>query len=125
MKKAIRNTTLGDRVLFLLLIIASVAGLVYTQKAFSLGSDVVVEVNGTPVYTLSLDAETEIIVDGSHGRSIVEIKHGKVRMKEAHCDNLICVKQGWISKGAIVCLPNNIVVIVGRGTKKDIDAITG
>jgi hypothetical protein len=125
MKKAIRNTTIADRILFLLLIIASVAGLVYTREAFSLGSDVVVEVNGKPVYTLSLDLNTEISIEGTQGRTVLEIKDSRVRMKEADCANQICVKQGWISRGTIVCLPNNIVVIVGSGTKKDIDAITG
>ena len=125
MKEAIRNTTTADRILFLLLIIASVAGLVYTREAFSLGSDVVVEVNGRPVYTLSLDTNREIVIDGSHGRTVLEIKNSKVRMKEADCNNQLCAKQGWISRGTIVCLPNRIVVIVGSGITKDIDAITG
>lgn len=125
MKKAIRNTTIADRILFLLLIIASFAGLVYTREAFSLGSDVLVEVNGKPAYTLSLDADTEISIEGTHGRTFLEIKDSKLRMKEADCANQICVKQGWMSKGTIVCLPNHIVVIVGSGTKKDLDAITG
>ena len=125
MKKAIRNTTIADRILFLLLIIASIAGLVYTREAFSLGSDVVVEVNGKPLYTLCLDADTEISIEGTHGRTVLEIKNGKVRMKEADCGNQTCIKQGWISKGTIVCLPNQIVIIVGSGIKKDLDAVTG
>jgi len=125
LKKAIRNTTIADRVLFLLLIIASVAGLLYTQEALSLGSDVVVEVNGKPVYTLSLDADTEISIEGTQGRTVLEIKDSKVRMKQAECANQICIKQGWMTKGTIVCLPNHIVVIVGSGTQKDLDAITG
>ncbi|MDP2157956.1 MAG: NusG domain II-containing protein [Nitrospirota bacterium] len=125
MKKALRNTTIADRTLFLLLIIASVAGFVYTREAFPLGSDVVVEVNGKPVYTLSLGVDTEIPIEGTHGLTVLEIKDGKVRMKEADCSNQICVNQGWMSKGTIVCLPNHIVVIVGSGTKKDLDAITG
>lgn len=125
MKKALRNTTIADRILFLLLIIASVAGLVYTREAFSLGSDVIVEVNGKPAYTLSVDADTEISIEGTHGRTVLEIKDRRVRMKEADCANQTCVKQGWMSKGTIVCLPNHIVIIVGSGTKKDLDAITG
>ncbi|MBI5631898.1 MAG: NusG domain II-containing protein [Nitrospirae bacterium] len=125
MKKAIRNTTIADRILFLLLIVTSIAGLVYTREAFSLGSDVLVEVNGKPVYTLALDVNTEISIEGTDGRTVLEIKNNKVRMREADCSNQTCVKQGWISKGTIVCLPNNIVVIVGSRSKKDIDAITG
>lgn len=111
--------------LFLLLIVSSVAGLVYTQEAFSLGSDVVVEINGRPVYTLSLAVDQVIAIEGISGRTILEIKNNRARIKEAPCDNKLCVNQGWIAKGAIVCLPNNIVVFVGSGTRKDIDAITG
>ncbi len=125
MKKAIRSTTIADRALFLLLIIASIAGLVYTREAFSLGSDVVVELNGKPVYTLPLDANTEIVIEGTQGRTVLEIRDNNVRMKDADCTNQTCIKQGWISKGTIVCLPNHIVVFVGSGTKKDIDGITG
>ncbi len=125
MKKAIRNTTIADRGLFLLLLIVSIAGLVYTREAFSLGSDVVVEVNGRPAYTLSLDTDAQISIEGAHGRAVLEIKDSKVRMKEADCANHICVQQGWISHGTIICLPNHIVVLVGSGTTKDIDAITG
>jgi hypothetical protein len=62
----------------------------------------------------------------------VEIKDRKVRIKEAHCPNKLCIMEGWISRGAIVCLPNKIVVkIVGVKDKKkhrntdSIDAITG
>ena len=125
LKRAIKNTTLADRILFLLLVFASVAGLVYTQEAFSLGSDVLVEVNGRPLYTFSLAVDREIAIDGRSGRTILEIKNSRVRMKEADCSNQTCVKQGWLSKGTIVCLPNSIVVVVGSGTKKDLDAITG
>jgi len=125
LKKAIRNTTIADRVLFLVLLIASVAGLVYTREAFSLGSDVVVEVNGKPAYTLSLDTDGQVLIEGAHGQAVLEIKNSKVRMKEADCANQICIQQGWITRGTIVCLPNHIVVLVGSRTKKDIDAITG
>ena len=125
MKKIIRNTTVADRILFLLLLIASIGGLIYTREAFSLGTDVLVEVNGKPAYTLSLDYDAEIPVAGAHGHAVLEIKNSKVRLKEADCANQICVKQGWISHGTIVCMPNHIVVTVGGAKKKDIDAITG
>lgn len=125
MKKAIRNTTIADRILFLLLLSASLAGLVYTREALSLGADVVVEVNGRPVYALSLAVDRELFIDGKAGRTVLEIKNGRARMKEAECSNQTCIKQGWLKKGTIICLPNNIVVIVGSGAKKEIDAITG
>jgi hypothetical protein len=125
LKRAIRNTTIADRALFLLLVISSVAGMFYTREALSQGAGVVIEVQGAPVYTVSLDTDREIAVEGTHGPAVVEIRDGKVRMKEARCDNHVCVKQGWIDRGTIICLPNSIVVIVGSGSKKEIDAITG
>jgi hypothetical protein len=88
-------------------------------------TDIVIEVGGKAVYTLTLDTDREITVQGTHGDAIVEIRNGKVRMKEARCENHTCMKQGWITRGTIVCLPNSIVVVVGTGLKKEIDAITG
>ena len=125
MKKALRNTTIADRVLFAILLIASFTGMISTREAVSQGSEVVIEVRGKAVYTLSLDVDREIKVEGAHGYAVVEVRDGKVRMKEAQCANHTCMKQGWITRGTIVCLPNSIVVIAGTGTKKDIDAITG
>lgn len=114
--------------LFILLIIISVAGIFITREAMSQGTDVFIEVNGKLEYSLPLDINRTISVDGLIGNTIIEISGKKVRIKEALCQNQICVDQGWVSKGAIVCLPNRIVVIVGGSAsrhKKGLDAITG
>lgn len=128
MKEAIKNTTLADRLLFLLLVSVSIAGIFISRDALSHGSDVLIELDGKPAYTLPLYANKLLSVDGPYGITLIEIQGGKVRVKEAHCRNQICVREGWISKGVIVCLPNKLVIIVG-GSKKDkqqgIDAITG
>ncbi len=128
MKKTINNTTLADRLLFILLISVSIAGIFFSRDALSQGSDVIIEVDGKPVYTLPLYSNRLLSIDGPYGPTLIEIERGKVRVKESHCRNQICVKEGWISRGAIVCLPNKLVIIVG-GSKKDkqqgIDAITG
>jgi hypothetical protein len=117
--------TIADRALFLALVIASFAGLFYTREAVSRDADVVIEVGGKAVYTLTLDTDREVTVAGTHGDAVVEVKDGKVRMKEAPCENHTCMRQGWIAQGTIVCLPNRIVVIVGTGMKKEMDAIAG
>lgn len=128
MKETIKNTTLADRLLFLLLISLSVAGIFISRDALSQGSEVVIEVDGKPAYTLPLYEDRLVSIGGSYGDTLIEIKEKKVRVREAHCPNQICVKEGWISKGVIVCLPNKLIIIVG-GSKKDeqlgIDAITG
>ena len=128
MKETIKNTTLADRLLFILLISVSIAGIFISRDALSQGSNVIIEIDGKPAYTLPLYANRLLSVGGPYGPTLIEIESGKVRVKETHCRNQICVKEGWISKGVIVCLPNKLVIIVG-GSKKDkqqgIDAITG
>jgi hypothetical protein len=128
LKEAIKNTTLADRLLFLLLISVSIAGIFISRDALSHGSDVLIELDGKPAYTLPLYENRLVPVGGPYGITLIEIQGGNVRVKQAHCRNQICVREGWISKGVIVCLPNKLVIIVG-GSKKDqqqgIDAITG
>jgi hypothetical protein len=128
LKETIKNTTLADRLLFFFLISLSIAGIFVSRNALSQGSDVIIERDGKPAYTLPLYVDRLFSLDGPYGNTLIEIRGGKVRVKEAHCRNQICVREGWVSKGVIVCLPNKLVIIVG-GDKKDrqhgIDAITG
>ena len=127
MKESLKNTTTADRLLFLFLIALAASGFFFSRDALSQGSDVIIEVDGKPVYTLPLYTDRLLSVEGPIGPTLIEIKGKKVRVKEALCRNQICVKEGWISKGVIVCVPNKLVIIVGG--KKDrhhgIDAITG
>ncbi len=127
MKKIIKSTTLADRLLFLFLTVVSISGIFYAREALPQGNDVIIEINGKPAYSLPLDINRSVSVNGPYGVTEIEILDRKVRIREAHCPNRICVKEGWVSRGIIVCLPNRIVVIVGGGNERhrDIDAITG
>lgn len=127
MKEVIKNTTLADRLLFLFLIAVSIAGIFIAKEALPQGSDVIIEISGEPTYTFPLDINRIIPLSSPYGNSVIEIRDKKVRIREADCPNQLCVKQGWISKGIIICLPNKILVIVGtrNNPEKDIDAITG
>ena len=128
MKETIKRTTIADRVLFLFLISLSIAGIFVSRDALSQGSEVIIEIDGKPAYTLPLYENRLLSVGGPYGTTLIEIQDKRVRVKEAHCRNQICVKEGWVSKGVIVCLPNKLVIIVG-GSKKDqqqgLDAVTG
>jgi len=128
LKTVIKNTTIADRLLFLFLITASVAGIFVSREAMPKGSDVIIEIAGKTAYTFALDTDRTFPVPGPLGVTVVEIKGRKVRVKEAHCPNRLCEKQGWVARGAIVCLPNRIVISVGGkadDTPKGVDAITG
>jgi hypothetical protein len=128
LKTVIKSTTFADKLLLLVLLTASVAGIFYSREAMSQGPDIVITVDGTPQYTLSRDKDRIVSIPGPFGVTVVEIKNGKVCVREAHCPNRLCEKQGWVSRGAIVCLPNHIVITVGGkadNLPKGIDAVTG
>ena len=128
MKETIKNTTLADRLLFLFLLLLSVASIFISRDALSQGSDVIIELDGKPAYTLPLYVDRLLSVEGPHGKTLIEIHEGKVRAKEASCRNQICAREGWVSKGVIVCLPNKLVIIVGgsrNNRQRGIDAVTG
>jgi hypothetical protein len=113
--------------LFLFLISVSVVGIFHSREAVTQSSHVVIEVNGKPEYTFPLQTDRMVSVGGPYGNTVIEIRDRKVRVKEAHCPNQLCVKEGWISKGVIVCLPNKIVIVVGGRDNggKDVDAVSG
>lgn len=51
----------------------------------------------------------------------VEIRDGRVRIKESDCLNQVCVKQGWTNNLPLICLPNKVAVIVkAQGNKKNL-----
>ncbi|MBA4371841.1 MAG: hypothetical protein C0402_03150 [Thermodesulfovibrio sp.] len=128
MRKSIRSTTIPDRLLLLFLVVASVAGIFLAREAMPESDEVVIEVDGHPAFTAALQEDRVIRLQSSSGPIEVEISSGRARIKEAHCPNQLCVKQGWVSRGVIVCLPGRVIVFVGgRDTqkKKDLDAVTG
>lgn len=127
-KKLIEGMTLADMLLLAALVIISVSGFIFIKEAFPQGTDVKIEVNGRLAYKLPLCSDAAIAVKGINGDTIVEIKNRKVRIKESPCPNKICVHQGWIDRGAIICLPNRVMVFIEGSEGKEnktIDAITG
>ena len=74
-------------------------------------------------YTVSLERDTILKVEGRIGVSEVEIKKGKVRMRDSPCHRKYCMKMGWIKNEGedIICVPNGIIIKV-EGEK--IDGIT-
>jgi len=118
--------TAADKVLLSLCIILSFYSFFYVKEVMPKGSEVRIEVDGKLKYTLPLDTDKTTEFSGVIGKTTVEIKGGKVRIKEAPCPNRICIHQGWIDRGAIVCLPNKVVVTVSRpGKGRDTDAVSG
>ena len=54
--------------------------------------------------------------DGS-GANTVQVERGRIRVSAADCPDQVCVKQGWISGGAvpIICLPHRLTIEIVDG----------
>ena len=124
------RTTVADKILFSVLIIMSLSGIIFVREVLPKGRTVLIEVSGRPLYVLPIDRDRILSVDGPEGRTIVEIKGSRVRVADSPCRKKLCVRQGWIESGVIVCLPNSVMVTVGDHNDdteidKAVDAITG
>jgi len=128
LKGLLNSTTIADRILLFVLILLSLSGIIFIKEVLPKGHTVRIEVNGHLVYLLPIEKDRIVSVKGSVGNTIIEIKDHKVRITESPCDNKLCILQGWIEKGSIVCLPNRVIVIISSQEdelNKRVDAITG
>ena len=127
LRKLLNNTTFADKVLFSALVLLSFSGIILLKMALPESLTVKIEVDGKPVYLLPVDKDRIVSVEGPEGRTTVEIKERKVRINESPCRNKLCISEGWIRSGVIVCLPNRVIVTVGNHAEKHkiVDAITG
>ena len=75
-------------------------------------STVTITLAGETYGEYSLGENREIEVFQKDASNLVEIKDGLVRMKEANCPDLYCVKHKAIKdkNEIIVCLPHKLVV---------------
>lgn len=127
LKELTSNLTFADIVLFSLLLLFSFGSLAFIKSVLPGGNTVIVEVDGEELYHLALDEATEKQIESREGHAVLEIRDGKVRLAESNCPNQICVRQGWIDRGVIVCLPNRIIVRVGTKGRdgNKVDAVSG
>lgn len=86
---------------------------------FILSSDnkeiAVVTVDGEEYARLSLDNDTELVIETEYGVNILVIENGKVYISDADCPDKTCVKTGCAdSMKSIVCLPHRLTVTVEK-----------
>ncbi|MBF0537208.1 MAG: NusG domain II-containing protein [Nitrospirae bacterium] len=123
LQRVIRQATAADLVLLCVLMLVTAAATVFVSVVMPKGAEVTIEVDNKVVYRLSLNTDRELNI----GSMTVEIKGSRVRVKQADCPNKLCVRQGWIDRGAIICLPNRVVISVHDSLhrQQDVDATTG
>jgi hypothetical protein len=128
LKGPLKSTTVADKILLSVLLLLSFSGIIFVKEVLSKGRTVLIEVDSRPVYVLPVDKDKTVSVEGPMGKTVVEIRNHRVRITESPCHNKLCIKQGWIESGSIICLPNRVVVIIGNHedeSDKIVDAITG
>jgi len=124
-RETFKEITIYDWVLFVALILISLSGSFLVKGLASTGDTASIEVNGKLLYRLSLAEDRTVEVHGPIGITRVEVKQGKIRIADSPCPNKLCVRQGWTERGAIICLPNRVVVTIGGGATGGVDAISG
>lgn len=110
-----------DGFLIVFLLVISISAIAFMDR-FSGGDSVRIEVNGKDHGIYPLSENRIITVNGPLGKTVVEIKDRRVRVVSSPCQNKLCVHQGFVKRGSIICLPNRVVIIIGKGS---VDAITG
>ena len=111
---------------FLLLIILSLSGICFIREILPESQTVLIDADGKPAYVLPLNEDKTVSVVGSEGKTIVEIRGNKVRIIDSPCRNKLCIRQGWVETGGVVCLPNKVVVTIRGHEDNDrgVDAVT-
>ncbi len=75
------------------------------------------------VEMIPLSRDTVLVVFGPVGKTTVEVKSRRVRVRDSECHDKICVRMGWIGYGGqmIACAPNRVIVRITGGA---FDAVT-
>ncbi|MCE5312876.1 MAG: NusG domain II-containing protein [Nitrospiraceae bacterium] len=119
-----KRLTLADVMLIAALAVLCIYGFSYAEKKFPAGSEVQIFVNNSLSYTLPITIDRQIHVNGPIGDTVIEIKNSSVRVSDSPCSNKVCIEHGWIRRGAVVCLPNRVLVLI-KSKSDGIDAVTG
>lgn len=104
--------------IYLIFMIAAICFAGIFSFAPKTGERISVTVDGKEFCQASLSVDKTIELP--HGTLVIE--NGQVRMTDSDCPDQICVRQGGISAGSLICLPNRVVVRVIGG---EYDAVVG
>ncbi len=108
--------TSADIILIFFLLSIAVFMLVLIKDDIS-AKQVEISYHNKFVASVPLDKDKTINIDEG---IVVEIKDGEVRIKESTCKNKYCVKQGWSNRFPIICIPNEVSVVIKSKKKEEI-----
>ena len=81
----------------------------WTSVGSEEGNMVMIYQEGKLIQELSLDHDTEFVIEGDY-ENVVTVKDGKAAITKSDCPGTDCVHSGWIHEAgrSIVCLPNRV-----------------
>lgn len=87
------------------------------------GAEAVVRVDGEEIARYPLAQSGVYPLNG--GTNVLVIGDGAAWLAEADCPDLLCVRQGEISKSGqvVTCLPNRLTVTIAGGGEDGVDAV--
>jgi len=108
-----------DKLVFILCIIVVVGLYWMLWRADEEAREVEIIINGEKNYILDLHENKRLVVKGSQGESVIEIKNGQARFINSTCHTSFCVRSGWQSHGGdfVACLPNSVSIHLAGGNK--------
>jgi hypothetical protein len=122
--------TRGDKLLVLLISLSAIMSayvLLFNRSGNDSSHQAVISVGGLVVRTITLSRETprqHFEINGKVGKTDIEVQGRRVRVLDAHCNNRICVRQGWIDKPgeSVICMPGQVVISIQGAAP--VDAVT-
>ena len=116
----------GDVVVIsFVIMLAILIGVVFWMKTGTeQGSVVAVYQEGEKIQELSLDKDTEVLIENDYTNKLI-VRDKKVAIVESDCPGMDCVHSGWISgKGrSLVCLPNRVEIRIEGDVDSEVDFI--
>ncbi|OQO69734.1 hypothetical protein BH747_09235 [Enterococcus villorum] len=123
MKEFIKKSLLKPWDIFIIVLLIALSFLPvivfsYQQENATSSKEAVLRVDGNEIKTFPLitgNKSYTYTYEDAHGDyNLIEIDGDKIRIKEADCDDQICIRRGWASKNGetIVCLPHKLVIEV-------------
>jgi hypothetical protein len=96
--------------IFSLLLIPLSWSLIGHQSAETSAVEITVADSPPSIYSIKKNAQ--INVAGKLGRSVIEVRDGKVRFTSSPCSGKVCILSGWHQHSGdhIVCLPNRVSI---------------
>lgn len=107
-----------DGIIVLILIVLSFAPIIVfsLNRTASPTQEAILSVDGKKIKTFDLSDSSKGYTyryeDSDGDYNLIEVKSGRIRIKEANCGDQICVRRGWIKQSGetIVCLPHKLLI---------------